>query len=175
MISQRLNTLAAIAAFALAFALPASAQLKVAVVDLQKALQQTAEIKQAEADLKARFGPRQEQVATLEREITKLQQEAEQGQGKYTEAAMAEISNQFQIKQRQYQRNAQALQEEVNRDRQELLSRIGDRLSQVVKSIAEAKDLDMVVDVSSTLYVKPAIDISAEVAAEYDKKFPAKP
>ncbi|HAX41416.1 MAG TPA: hypothetical protein DCY80_02520, partial [Solibacterales bacterium] len=90
MISKRLNTLAAIAAFALAFALPASAQLKVAVVDLQKALQQTAEIKQAEADLKARFGPRQEQVATLEKEIAKLQQDAEQGQGKYTEAAMAE-------------------------------------------------------------------------------------
>lgn len=175
MISKRLNTLAAIAAFALAFALPASAQLKVAVVDLQKALQQTAEIKQAEADLKARFGPRQEQVAALEKEIAKLQQEAEQGQGKYTEAAMAEISNQFQIKQRQYQRNAQALQEEVNRDRQDLLSRIGERLSEVVKSIAEAKDLDLVVDVSSALYVKPSIDISAEVATEYDKKFPAKP
>jgi outer membrane protein len=175
MILKRLNTLAAIAAFALAFSLPATAQLKVAVVDLQKALQQTAEIKQAEADLKARFGPRQEEVATLEKEIARLQQDAQQGQGKYTEAAMAEIVAQLQNKQRQYQRNAQALQEDVNRDRQDLLSRIGERLSGVVKSIAEAKDLDLVVDVSSALYVKPAIDISAEVAAEYDKKFPAKP
>lgn len=168
------NLLAAAAALALTLAAPANAQLKVAVVDLQRALQDTAEIKQAEADLKARFGPRQEQVATLEREIAKLQQDAEQGQGKYTEAAMAEIANQLQVKQRQYQRQAQALQDEVNRDRQDILGRVGQRLQEVVKAIAEAKDLDMVVDVSSTLYVKPAINISAEVTAEYDKKFPAK-
>lgn len=165
---------AAAAALAFSLAAPASAQLKVAVVDLQKALQETAEIKQAEADLKARFGPRQEQVATLEKEIAKLQQDAEQGQGKYTEAAMAELMAQLQNKQRQYQRNAQALQDEVNRDRQDILSRVGQRLQEVVKSIAQAKDLDMVVDVSAALYIKPALDISAEVAAEYDKKFPPK-
>jgi len=171
---KRWNTMAAIAAFALALAAPAQAQLKVAVVDLQKALQSTAEIKQAEADLKARYGPRQEQVSTLEREIAKLQSDAEAGQGKYTEAAMAELMAQLQTKQRQYQRNAQALQDEVNRDRQDILSRVGQRLQDVVKAIAEAKDLDLVVDVSASLYVKPALDISAEVTAEYDKKFPAK-
>jgi outer membrane protein len=171
---NRWNSVAAMAAFLLALAAPASAQLKVAVVDLQKALQSTAEIKQAEADLKARFGPRQEQVATLERDIAKLQKDAEAGQGKYTEAAMAELMGQLQTKQRQYQRNAQALQEDVNRDRQDILGRVGQRLQEVVKSIAEAKDLDMVVDVSAALYIKPALDISDEVAAEYDKKFPAK-
>lgn len=171
---KRWNTMAAIAAFALALAAPAQAQLKVAVVDLQKALQSTAEIKQAEADLKARYGPRQEQVSTLEREIAKLQSDAEAGQGKYTEAAMAELMAQLQTKQRQYQRNAQALQDEVNRDRQDILSRVGQRLQDVVKAIAEAKDLDLVVDVSASLYVKPTLDISAEVTAEYDKKFPAK-
>lgn len=171
---MRWNCLAAMAAVLLALAVPASAQMKAAVVDLQKALQQTAEIKQAEADLKARFGPRQEQVATLEKEIAKIQQEAEQGQGKYTEAAMAELAASLQTKQRQYQRLAQALQDEVNRDRQDILNRVGQRLQEVVKSIAEAKDLDIVVDVSAALYLKPALDISAEVAAEYDKKFPAK-
>lgn len=171
---KRWNCLAAMAAVSLVLATPASAQLKVAVVDLQKALQQTAEIKQAEADLKARFGPRQEEVATLEKEIARLNNEAQQGQGKYTEAAMAELAAQLQTKQRQYQRNAQALQEEVNRDRQDILSRVGQRLQEVVKAIAEAKDLDLVVDVSAALYIKPALDISAEVATEYDKKFPAK-
>jgi outer membrane protein len=175
MISKFCTLLAASAIGLFTAAVPASAQLKVAVVNLQQALQETAEIKQAEADLKARFGPRQEQVSTLEKEVAKLQQEAEAGQGKFTEAAMAEVMSQLQTKQRQYQRQAQALQEDVNRDRQAVLSRVGQRLQEVVQAIAEAKDLDLVIDVSSSLYAKPALNISAEVAAEYDKKFPVKP
>jgi Skp family chaperone for outer membrane proteins len=75
---------AVVAASFIFAALPATAQLKVAVVNLQKSLQDTAEIKQAEADLKARFGPRQEEIASMEKEIAKLTQEAEANQSKST-------------------------------------------------------------------------------------------
>ena len=152
----------------------ANAQLKVGVVDLQKVLQGTAEIKQAEADLKTRFGPRQDELAAAERELAKLQSDFETNQAKYTEAALADLSARIQLRQRQYQRNAQALQDEVNRDRQDILSRVGQRLQEVVKKVAEAKTLDLVVDAQSSLYVKPAIDISADVTTAYDAAYPVK-
>jgi outer membrane protein len=155
-------------------ALPASAQFKVGVVNLQKALQDTAEIKQAEADLKARFGPRQEEIAAMEKELAKLNQEAEANQSKYNEQTMAELLSRIQTKQRQYQRNSQLLQDEVNRERQDILSRVGQRFSEVVKKVAEEKGLDMVVDQNNLLYAKPAMDISAEVTAAYDKAYPPK-
>lgn len=167
--------LALAAAAALVFAGALSAQTKVGIVNLQKALQDTAEIKQAEADLKGRFGPRQEELAALEKEIAKLQQDAEANQTKYTEAALAEIYSQVQQRQRQFQRYSQQLQDEVNRERQDILGRVGQRLQQIVGKVAEEKGLDMVVDASSTLYFKPAFDISAEVTAAYDKAYPAKP
>lgn len=155
-------------------ALPASAQFKVGVVNLQKALQDTAEIKQAEADLKARFGPRQEEIAAMEKELAKLNQEAEANQSKYNEQTMAELLARIQTRQRQYQRNSQLLQDEVNRERQDILSRVGQRFSEVVKKVAEEKGLDMVVDQNNLLYAKPAMDISAEVTAAYDKAYPPK-
>jgi outer membrane protein len=152
----------------------ASAQVKVGVVDLQKALQSTAEIKQAEADLKARFGPRQDELSALEKEIAKLQQDYDQNQSKYNDVALAELQGKITTKQRQYQRNAQALQDEVNRDRQDILNRVGQRLKEVVEKVAAEKGLDIVVDSTSTLYVKPVLDISTDVTAAYDKAYPVK-
>jgi len=161
------------ASFVLA-ALPASAQLKVGVVNLQKALQDTAEIKQAEADLKARFGPRQEEIASMEKEIAKMTAEAEANQSKYNEQTMAELVARLQNRQRQYQRNSQQLQEEVNRDRQDILARIGQRFQEVVKKVSEEKGLDFVFDQNNLLFAKPGMDISAEVTAAYDKAYPPK-
>ncbi len=152
----------------------ANAQLKVGVVDLQKVLQGTAEIKQAEADLKTRFGPRQDDLGAAEKELARLQQDFETNQSKYTEAALADLSARIQLRQRQYQRNAQALQDEVSRDRQDILSRVGQRLQEIVKKVAEAKALDLVVDAQSSLYSKPALDISADVTAAYDAAYPVK-
>lgn len=154
-------------------ALQAQAPLKVGVISMQKALQETAEIKKAEADLKARFTPEQEKLAQMEKEIAKLQQDIQQNQGKYNEITLNEMAGQAQIKQRRLERESQNLQEQVNRVRQDILQRVGQRLQEIVKMVAEEQGLDMVFDVASTMYTKPALDISAAVTAAYDKKYPA--
>lgn len=175
MTSTRLFRLAIAGAVVLMTAGSLCAQSKVGVVNLQKALQDTAEIKKAEADLKSKYGPEQEKLAALEAEISKLQQDGQANSAKYTEAALAEMGAQIQIKQRQLQRRSQDLQESVNRERQDILSRVGQRLQEVVKKVAEEKGLDVVVESASTMYFKPVADISADVTAAYDKAYPAKP
>lgn len=174
MTAHRWNRLLCLAALCVGAALTASAQAKVAVVNLSKAMQDTAEIKAAEADLKARFGPKQEALAKLEAEVTKLTQEAEANQGKYTEAALAEIAGKVQIKQRQLQRSSEELQAKVDRERQDILQRVSQRLQEVVKKVAEEKGVDLVVDAGSLLFSKPALDISTDVTTAYDKAYPAK-
>lgn len=174
MMSIRWSRLAGLAVLSMAAALTASAQLKVGTVNLQKALQDTAEIKQAESDLKAKFGPRQEELAQMEKEIAKLNQEAEANQQKYNEATMAELAARIQLRQRQYQRNSEALQEAVNRERQDILQRVGQRFQEVVRKVAEEKGLDLVVDAANMLYAKAALDISTDVTSAYDKAYPAK-
>jgi outer membrane protein len=163
-----------IAALAVAGSGLLSAQAKVAVVSLQRALQETSEIKAAEADLKARFGPRQEELAGMEKEIAKLQQDLEQNQSKYNEATLQEMSSRLQLRQRQYQRNAQSLQDDVNSVRQDILNRVGQRLQEVIKKVAEEKGLDLVVDGGNTYFFKPALDLTAEVTKAYDLAYPAK-
>lgn len=171
---SRMLSVAAAAASVVLFAGLAAGQTKVGIANLQKALQDTAEIKQAQADLDARYKPRQQQLAQLEKEIGKLQSDLDSNQAKYTEAALNDISVQLQRKQRDYQRLGQSLQDEVNRERQDILSRSGERIQAVIRKLAEEKGLDMVIDVSNLLYSKPALDLSAEITAAYDKAHPAK-
>src|SRR5664279_5120624 len=130
---SRLMIVGAAAALLVGLSATAAAQgpLKVGVVSLQKALEGTAELKQAEVDLRTKFGPRQDQLAEMEKDLAKMQQDYSGNQGKYNDAALAELGQKIQRRQVQLQRNTTALQEEVNRDRQDVLQRIGKNIQDV--------------------------------------------
>ena len=63
---------------------------------------------------------------------------------------------------------------DVDRDRNEILQKASTKMSDVVKKLAEEKGLDVVIDVPYTVYSKPALDITNDAIAAYDKAYPAK-
>jgi outer membrane protein len=66
------------------------------------------------------------------------------------------------------------LNADVNYERQDILGRAGRQMTDVVKKIAEQRGLDIVIDITNTIYFKPALDITAEATAAYDKAYPPK-
>lgn len=153
-------------------ALAAAAQTKVGVINVQNAILDTAEIKKAQADLTAKFKPRQDRVEGIQKELQDLQVKLQSG--KLNEQAAADAQLTGQRRQRELQRLVDDLQADVDRERNEILQRSGQRMTDVVRKMAEAKGLDMVVDVSTTLYFKAALEITKEAVAEYDKAYPSK-
>ena len=170
-IGTRLFMLAAAAALAAGIGL---AQAKIAVINLQRAVLESAEIKKASTDLEARFKPRQAQMEKLQKDLQGIQQQLQTSQGKLTAQAEADLTAQGQRKQRELQRLGEDLQADVDRERNEILSRSTQRMQEVVKKLAEDKGLDIVVDISNTIYFKPAFEITTEAIAAYDKAYPAK-
>jgi outer membrane protein len=110
----------------------------------------------------------------MQKDLAKMQQDFESNQGKFNEAALAELQQRIQRRQVQLQRNQQALQDDVNHDRQDVLARVGKNLQEIIKKVAEEKGLDLVVDSNSALYFKQPMDISPDVSAAYDKAYPVK-
>jgi outer membrane protein len=149
-----------------------SAQTKVAVVNSQRAILETAEIKKAQVDLEAKFKPRQDQMARLTKELQDIQTQLQSG--KLNQNAEQELTIQGQRKQRELQRLQDDLQADVDRERNDILQRSGTRMQEVVKKLAEDKGLDVVVDTSNTIFYKPSLDITAEAVAAYDKAHPVK-
>jgi outer membrane protein len=151
-----------------------SAQTKIAIINLQRAVLESAEIKKASAELEAKYKPRQQAIERLQKEIQALQQNLQSNAGKLTQAAEADITAQGQRKQRELTRQTEDLQADVERERNEILGRSSQRMQEVVKKLAEEKGFDVVVDISNTVYFKPALEITTESIAAYDKAYPAK-
>jgi outer membrane protein len=156
------------AVLALASIGAANAQIKLAVINTQKALLDTEEIKKAQLELEAKFKPRQDQMLKLQKELEDIQS------GKLNELGTQEITAEGQRKQRDLQRLQQDLQEDVQAQRTEILQRAGTRMQEVVKKLADEKGLDIVVDSGNTVFYKASFEITTEATAAYNKTYPAK-
>jgi outer membrane protein len=150
----------------------ASAQPKIAVINLQRAVLESAEIKKADADMQARYRPRSAAIEQLQKDIAGIAQQLQTNAGKFTQQAEAELTAQGQKKQRDLQRLQEDLQADVERERNDILQKSGTKMSDIVKKLAEEKGYDLVVDMSTSVYFKPAMEITNDAIAAYDKAYP---
>jgi outer membrane protein len=151
----------------------APAQTKVAVINLQRAVLESAEIKAASAAMETKYKPRVSEIDQLNKEVAAIQQNLQSNSGKLTAQAEADLSAQAQRKQRDIQRKQEDLQADVDRERNEILQKSSVKMSAVVRKLAESKGLDVVVDAPYTVYFKEALEITAEAIVAYDKENPA--
>lgn len=150
----------------------AHAQAKVAVISLQKALFDTAEIKKADAEMQATLAPRQQQADKINQDLQKITQQL-QTDSNLTQQAQFDLQNEGKRKQTELTRLQEDLQADAQNMRQNILAKATDRMQAVVKKLAEEKGLDLVVDTQVTLYFKPVMDLTADATAAYDKTYPA--
>jgi len=150
----------------------ANAQIKLAVINSQKAILETEEIKKAQLELTAKYKPRQDQLEKLQKDLQDIQNQL-QG-GKLNQLGEQELTAQGQRKQRELQRLQQDLQEDADKDRNEILQRAGTRMQEVVKKLADEKGLDIVVDSANTLFFKTSLDLTPDAVAGYNKAYPVK-
>ena len=156
----------------LLMAIAASAQTKLAVINLQRAVLESDEIQKASAAMEAKYKPRQQELEKNQKDLQGIQQQLQAGAGKLTSQAEADLTAQGQRKQRDIQRMTEDLQADVNAERTDILGKSSQKMAEVVKKLAEEKSYDVVVDVSNTVYFKPALDITAEALAAYNKAYP---
>ncbi len=158
---------------AIALAGAATAQTKVAIVNMQKAVLESDEIKKANAEMEAKYKPRQAAAQKIEQELQIIQQQLQNGAGKLTEQALQDLQATGQRRQRELQHLSEDLQTEVNAERNDILQKASAKMQDVVKKVAEEKGYDMVVDTQVTIYFKAAMEITTDVLAAYNKAHPA--
>jgi len=157
------------------FSVPsAMAQVKVGVVSLQKAILDTAEIKKAANDMQVKYKKRQDDLDKAQRELNDIQTQLQTAQGKLSAAGEADLTSRGQRKEREVKRLDEDLRADVERDRTETLGRAQTRMLEIVKKVSDEKGLDLVVEASAVISFKPALDITADAVASYNKAYPPK-
>ena len=145
---------------------------RVAIINAQKSVGDTQEIKKAQAALQAKYQPRQQAIENLQRDLQSIQQQLTTPNIAPDKAAQLRADGTH--KQKELQRLSDDLQADVNNERQDILGRAGRQMTDVVKRLAESRGIDIVIDITNTLYFKPAFDITADATMAYDKAYPAK-
>jgi outer membrane protein len=166
-----------LACSALLAAAPAFAQTKVAVISLQQAVFETAEIKQANVEMTAKYKVRDDELESLKAQGIDAQKKIQAGQDTLTPEQEAALEAQVTRIQRDVQRKTEDLQADVQKDRDEILSKASERMTAIVRKMADERGCDVVVEASAALFFKPATDLTKDATAAYDLAYPvaAKP
>jgi outer membrane protein len=165
----------AMCAAVLVVAPAATAQGKIAVIDLRKAILETAEIKKASNDLENKYKSRQETLAKAQRDLQDLQAQAQSSQGRLSPQGEADLTARGQRKEREVTRLDQDFKDDVNHDRDAIIQSAGQRMTEILKKLQEEKGYDGIFDTTQVVVFKPSLDITPEAIAAFDKAYPLKP
>ena len=152
----------------------ASAQAKVAIINLQKAVLESNEIKKASTALETKYRPRQQELEKLQADLERIQQQLQAGQGKLSPQGEADLQAEGTRKQTTLTRKSEDMQKDVDAERNEILAKSSKQMQEVVGKLAAEKGYDVVVDVSTTVYFKPALEITNDAITAYNAAYPAK-
>jgi outer membrane protein len=175
MLRFRVLSAFAVCASALVSTSLASAQAKIGVVNFQKAIADTAELKKAQNDLVAKFKPQSDEYEKANRDLNDLQIQLQNSQGKgLSAAAEVDLQARAQRKQREVERLKEDLDADVQKERDETVQRLGTRMTEIIKKLMDEKGLDAIFDSAALVAFKGALEITADATAAYDKAYPVK-
>ena len=175
--------LAVIVLSSVRLAAQATDPVKMGAIDFQRALNETAEMRKHNEEMKTKYQPRQEEIAKLSQEIQELEQKLQQAEV----SELAILQDQLKRKRRDAQRKQEDTETDFRFEMADVFQVGTGRMRFVVAKLADEKGLDLVIDTqlltdpfsrqlnpeqAKPLYLKPALDMTVEATRRYDQEFP---
>ncbi len=154
------------------FPLPARAQGKIGVINMNLAIASTAEGKKAIEDLKAKYAPRQQELERLQSEIQSTQDQLSKGTS--SDDDQRRLSRELEEKQRNFKRWSDDAQSDFASDRDDAVRRLGQKMVALIGDYAQKNGFSLVIDeVQVPIYfAAKQIDITADMIKLYDQTNP---
>ncbi len=153
------------------------APTKIAVINFQGAIAQSAEGKQAMQQLQAKFAAKTTDLQNLANKIQQIQKQAQDGANTLSDAAKSQMAQEYQLDQRQYQRKQQELQQEEQDAEGDVVDSMSLKMQKVINQYAISHGYSLVLDTSAQsmpiLFASTGVDITDAVVKLYDQTNPA--
>lgn len=151
---------------------PAAAQTKIAVVDTQRAINDCNAGKRAQVRLKAQHAKLKRSLQRLEAQVRKLRAELENTAMLLKPEAKLRKEQEFNRKAKEYRDRARDAERELMGSKRALFQPIITRMAGIVKRMGRAGNYTLIVDSHTAIYFPKSVDITAQVIAAYNKKYP---
>jgi outer membrane protein len=162
---------------ALALTLPAvttrvahADDLKLGYVDIQRAINETAEGQAAKKKLKGMFDARQKELDEKQQDLKKMKEELDKQRTLLKQDVIAAREKDLQDKFVQLQGTYVRLQKELSEREGEMMKGIVGKMQGVIGQIAQQENFTVVLEKteSSILWAKPSLDLTNEVIRRYN-------
>ena len=155
----------------------ASTGNKVGIVSIQDAIANTNEGKKELDALQQKFAPRQAALQSQNDELENVKKQLQAQSDKLSDEERNSRVRSATEKQKTLQRNAEDFQNEVQTAEQEILSRLGKKMLDVLEKYAKENGYAVVMDVSNpqtpVLYANPGTNITKNLIDAYNAESPA--
>jgi len=138
-----------------------AAELKIGFVNTERVFREAAPAKRAQQKLEREFAARNAELSTLEKKGRDLQAELERDNVTMTETARREKERQLADISRDFQRKQREIREDLNLRRNEELAAVQERATRVINQIAEQEHYDLIVQ--EAVFAASRIDITDKV------------
>jgi outer membrane protein len=142
---------------------PASAQTKMAVVDVQRAVMQTEDGLRAQATLKKLFDSRQQELNKKQTDMQKQKEEIDKQSHVLSQTALAKKAEDWQKQMVELQSTFVEYNKELEKKQKELTDPIFERVIGVIKRVAGTEGYDLIVDRNTVAFARSDLDLTDRV------------
>ena len=146
-----------------------AAELKIAVLDTQRALVESEEAKSLLAQAEKELQEEQNEVTQLRDEIEALQQRLQKDGEVMSAAEQRKVTKEIEDKQIDFQFLVNKLQKEVNDRRQEILQQMVPKIDKVLKDLIELEGYDVIMERANLRYVNSKHEITRKVTEKLNE------
>jgi len=150
--------------------------LKLAYVDLQKALQTTDAGKNAKASLEKELNSKKTEIEKKQQQIQQEMEKFEKQAAIMNEAAKAQKQTELQKKIAEFQKNAAETQMELQRREREVTKPLIDELRAIIEALGKEKNFQLILEKNegAVLYAEAGSDLTEIVIDRFNAKHKAK-
>jgi len=153
----------------------AAAGTKIGVISIRGAIVNTAEGKQAQAELQSQFTPRQTELENLRKQGQDLQKRLQDGERTLNDEEKNRLARQIQRLAQMIQRKEEDIREDLANAENDVVDRIGSKMMEVINRYARENGYAVILDVSgqgNVIYASNTVDITQDIIRLYDQAHP---
>ena len=152
----------------------ASAEFKLAYVDVQKAIEKSAFGKKAKEEMKKEAEKKNKDLEKKKADIDKMREDLEKKRSVLAEEAFGKKAQEVQEEMQKFNQQAAKAQTDLQKKEGELLQPIVDKMKKVIEKIAKERSITMVIQSNQNaqivLYATPESEITDDVVKAFDKE-----
>ncbi len=154
---------AALTALVSLYGTSASAQMKMAVVDVQRAVMQSEDGLRAQATLKKLFDSRQQELNKRQTDLQKQKEEIDKQKTVLSQQALQKKADEWQKEMVELQTTFVEYNKELEKKQKELTDPIFERVLGAIKRIAGQESYDLIVDRATVAFARGDLDLTDRV------------